>query len=64
MSIYTLVFAGMTPVGALVAGGLMAQIGPRIGVLVLAALGLLAVLVLRPRETTSERKAKEEEREK
>lgn len=64
MSIYTLVFAGMTPVGALVAGGLMAQIGPRIGVLVLAALGLLAVLVLRPRETTSERKVKEEEREK
>ncbi len=64
MSIYTLVFAGMTPLGALVAGGLMAQIGPRIGVLVLAALGLLAVLILRPRETNSERKAKEEEREK
>ena len=50
MSIYTLVFAGMSPVGALVAGGLMAQFGPRVGVLVLAALGLLAVLVLRPRE--------------
>jgi MFS family permease len=50
MSIYTLVFAGMSPLGALVAGGLMAQLGPRIGVLVLAAFGLLASLVLRPRE--------------
>jgi MFS family permease len=57
MSIYTLVFAGMSPVGALVAGGLMAQLGPRIGVLVLAALGLLASLVLRPREARSEKKA-------
>jgi MFS family permease len=56
MSIYTLVFAGMSPAGALVAGGLMAQLGPRIGVLVLAALGLLAVLVLRPREARPEKK--------
>jgi MFS family permease len=57
MSIYTLVFAGMSPVGALVAGGLMAQLGPRVGVLVLAVLGLLAVLVLRPREARPEKKA-------
>ena len=57
MSIYTLVFAGMSPLGALVAGGLMAQLGPRVGVLVLAALGLLASLVLRPREASSEKKA-------
>jgi MFS family permease len=57
MSIYTLVFAGMSPLGALVAGGLMAQLGPRIGVLVLAVLGLLAVLVLRPREARPEKKA-------
>jgi MFS family permease len=57
MSIYTLVFAGMSPVGALVAGGLMAQLGPRVGVLVLAALGLLASLVLRPQEARSEKKA-------
>jgi MFS family permease len=64
MSIYTLVFAGMSPVGALVAGGLMAQLGPRVGVIVLAALGLLAVLALRPREGNSERKVKEDEREK
>ena len=54
MSIYTLVFAGMSPVGALAAGGLMAQLGPRVGVIVLAALGLLAVLVLRPRDANSE----------
>jgi MFS family permease len=50
MSIYTLVFAGMSPLGAIVAGGLMAQLGPRVGVMVLAALGLLASLVLQPRE--------------
>jgi MFS family permease len=56
MSIYTLVFAGMSPIGALVAGGLMAQLGPRVGVIVLAALGLLAVLILRPREVKTELK--------
>ena len=49
MSIYTLVFAGMSPLGALVAGGLMAMLGPRIGVLTLATVGLLASLLLRPR---------------
>ena len=57
MSIYTLVFAGMSPVGALVAGGLMARFGPRVGVIVLAALGLLAVLVLRPREASPAKNA-------
>jgi MFS family permease len=57
MSIYTLVFAGMSPAGALVAGGLMARLGPRVGVLVLAALGLLASLILRPREAKTEHKA-------
>jgi MFS family permease len=58
MSIYTLVFAGMSPLGALVAGGLMSQLGPRVGVMVLAALGLLASLVLRPQEGKGEMKVK------
>jgi MFS family permease len=50
MSVYTLVFAGMSPVGALFAGALMSSFGPRVGVLALAGLGLLASLLLRPQE--------------
>ncbi|HWG84362.1 MAG TPA: MFS transporter [Deinococcales bacterium] len=53
MSVYTLVFAGMSPFGALLCGGLMSRFGPRLGVLVVAALGLLIVaLYPRPRATS------------
>ncbi len=46
MSVYSLVFAGMAPPGALLSGGLMSAFGPRVGVLVLAGLGLVAMLAL------------------
>ena len=53
MSVYTLVFAGMTPIGALIAGGLMAWLGARGGVVALAGIGLAAVGVLRPRRSVA-----------
>jgi MFS family permease len=49
MSVYSLVFAGMSPPGALLAGSLMSSLGARGGVGVLAVLGLLAMLVLLPK---------------
>jgi MFS family permease len=49
MSVYSLVFAGMSPPGALLAGGLMSSLGARGGVAVLAVLGLLAMLLLLPK---------------
>jgi MFS family permease len=49
MSVYSLVFAGMSPPGALLAGGLMSNLGARGGVAVLGLLGLLAMLVLLPK---------------
>ncbi len=48
MSVYSLVFAGMTPPGALLSGWLMSVLGVRGGVLMLGALGLVAVLWLLP----------------
>jgi MFS family permease len=48
MSVYSLVFAGMSPPGSLLAGWLMATLGSRGGVMVLGGLGLLAVLGLLP----------------
>lgn len=48
MSIYTLVFAGMSPAGALLVGFLMSRLGSRAGVAVLAGLALAAILALRP----------------
>jgi MFS family permease len=49
MSVYTLVFAGMSPFGALLVGFLMSWFGARTGVALLAAAALVAVLALRPR---------------
>ncbi|MFN3265951.1 MAG: MFS transporter [Deinococcales bacterium] len=46
MSVFSLVFAGMSPPGALLSGWLMSGFGARGGVVVLGALGLLAVLAL------------------
>ena len=48
MSVYALVFAGMAPPGALLTGWLMATLGPRYGLLVLAGAGLLSVIALAP----------------
>ncbi len=47
MSVYSLVFAGMSPPGSLFAGWLMATLGSRGGIAVLGGLGVLAVLSLR-----------------
>ncbi len=49
MSVYTLVFAGMSPAGALLVGFLMSRLGVRAGVAILAGLGLAAIFALRPR---------------
>jgi MFS family permease len=49
MSVYTLVFAGMSPAGSLLVGFLMARLGARAGVAVLAGLALISILALRPR---------------
>ncbi len=46
MSVYSLVFAGMSPPGSLFAGWLMATLGSRGGIAVLGGLGVLAVLSL------------------
>jgi cyanate permease len=48
MSVYALVFAGMAPPGALLTGWLMANLGPRNGLLLLAGAGLLSVIVFAP----------------
>ncbi len=48
MSVYSLVFAGMSPPGSLFAGWLMATFGSRGGIAVLGGLGLLAMLCLVP----------------
>jgi MFS family permease len=48
MSVYSLVFAGMAPPGALMSGWLMSALGPRVGLLVLAGLGLASVLAMQP----------------
>jgi MFS family permease len=50
MSVYTLVFAGLNPVGALLVGQLMALLGVRNGIALVASLAALACLLLRPRE--------------
>ena len=49
MSVYTLVFAGFAPPGALFVGALFARFGTREGVLILAILGLCCVAFVRPR---------------
>ena len=49
MSVYSLVFAGMSPPGSLFAGWLMASLGSRGGIAVLGVLGLVSVLGLLPR---------------
>jgi MFS family permease len=49
MSVYTLMFAGLNPVGALVVGQSMAILGPRWGIVLVAGLAALACVVLRPR---------------
>lgn len=48
MSVYSLVFAGMAPPGALLTGWLMSAFGAREGLLILAAAGLLSVIALLP----------------
>lgn len=48
MSIYMLVFAGLTPFGALLATQLAGRLGVRTGLFVLGLLGLAAILSLRP----------------
>ena len=48
MSVYSLVFAGMSPPGSLFAGWLMATLGSRGGIAVLGVLGLIAMLCLVP----------------
>jgi MFS family permease len=48
MSVYSLVFAGMSPPGSLFAGWLMATLGSRGGIAVLGGLGLVMVLCLLP----------------
>jgi MFS family permease len=50
MSVYTLVFAGLNPAGALLVGQLMALLGARNGIVVVAGLAALACIALRPRE--------------
>jgi hypothetical protein len=52
MSVYSLVFAGMAPPGALLTGWLMSALGARSGLLILAGLGLVSVLILAPRLNT------------
>lgn len=49
MSVYSFVFAGMSPPGALFAGWLMSNLGARGGMAVLGVLGLLAAALLLPR---------------
>ena len=49
MSVYTLVFAGFAPPGALFVGALFARFGTRTGVLILAILGLICVALIRPK---------------
>lgn len=46
MSVYTLLFAGSTPAGALLTGGIMDLWGPRAGFLGAGFLGLLAVVAI------------------
>lgn len=46
MSMYTLLFAGSTPLGALLTGGVMDLWGPRTGFFVAGCLGLLAVMTV------------------
>ncbi len=48
MSVYALVFAGMTPPGALLTGWLMSALGVQNGLLVLSGAGLMSVIVLAP----------------
>ncbi|NJK46058.1 MAG: MFS transporter [Pleurocapsa sp. SU_196_0] len=57
MSVYSLVFAGMAPPGALLTGWLMSALGPRQGLLLLAGAGLLSVLALAPRLKTKQHTA-------
>ena len=49
MSVYTLVFAGMSPAGALLVGFLMSRLGVRAGVAILAGLALAAIFALHSR---------------
>ena len=49
MSVYTLVFAGFAPPGALLVGALFARFGTREGVLIIAILGLICVALIRPK---------------
>lgn len=51
MSVYTLVFAGMSPAGALLVGFLMSRLGVRVGVAALAAMAVTAILALRIQPT-------------
>lgn len=46
MSVYTLLFAGSTPAGALLTGGVMDLWGPRAGFFVAGFLGILAVVAI------------------
>jgi MFS family permease len=48
MSVYSLVFAGMAPAGALLSGALMSNLGARNGLLILAAAGFVSVVALLP----------------
>ena len=48
MSVYMLVFSGLTPFGALLVSQLVSRLGPRTGLLMVGLLGLFAVLGLRP----------------
>ena len=48
MSVYMLVFSGLTPFGAILVSQLVGHLGPRTGLLVVGLLGLGAALGLRP----------------
>lgn len=51
MSVFTLVFAGMSPFGALLVGSLMGALGPRGGILAAAGIGALGLTLLWPRRS-------------
>lgn len=53
MSVFNLVFAGMSPFGALLVGSLMGALGPRGGIAAVACLAAVGLAVLWPRRTAT-----------